>query len=329
MERRQDIELEKESNRKEDIEMDSKGIYNNREIQYAAKGEPNYPKRLLHIPSPPKGIYYIGKLPREEVPSVAMIGARVCSEYGRMVAKTFGEYLAQNGIQIISGMARGIDSIGQKGALDVGGQSFGVLGSGVDICYPKENLPLYKQLKKMGGVLSEFAPKMPPKANHFPARNRIISGLSDLVLVIEAKEKSGTFITVDMALEQGKDVAVIPGRISDPFSKGCNELLKQGAYVATSPEDILDILSFTLDRRIKPYQKIKPYQMKEKTQYLLENKENMVYSCLGFYSKNLDDISNEVSMPVSEVLSILIKLELKGYIREIAKNNYVVNTENN
>jgi len=308
LERRRDIELEKESNRKEDIEMDSKGIYNNREIQYAAKGEPDYPKRLLHIPSPPKGIYYIGKLPREEVPSVAMIGARVCSEYGRMVAKTFGEYLAQNGIQIISGMARGIDSIGQKGALDAGGQSFGVLGSGVDICYPKENLPLYKQLKKMGGVLSEFAPKMPPKANHFPARNRIISGLSDLVLVIEAKEKSGTFITVDMALEQGKDVAVIPGRISDPFSKGCNELL---------------------DRRIKPYQKIKPYQMKEKTQYLLENKENMVYSCLGFYSKNLDDISNEVSMPVSEVLSILIKLELKGYIREIAKNNYVVNTENN
>lgn len=303
--------------------MDSNGIYNNREIQYVAKGEPGYPKRLLHIPSPPKGIYYIGKLPREEAPSVAMVGARVCSEYGRKVAKTFGECLAKKGIQIISGMARGIDSIGQKGALDAGGQSFGVLGSGVDICYPKENLPLYNQLKKKGGILSELAPKIPPKSQHFPARNRIISGLSDLVLVIEAKEKSGTFITVDMALEQGKDVAVIPGRISDPFSKGCNELLKQGAYVVTSPEDIFDILSFPLDR------KTDPFQMKEKTQYFLENKENIVYSCLDFYSKNLDDISNEVSMPVSEVLSILIKLELKGYIREIAKNNYVVNTENN
>lgn len=321
--------MEKKSSRKEDIEMDSKGIYNNREIRYVAKGEPGYPKRLLYIPSPPKGIYYIGKLPREEAPSVAMIGARVCSEYGKRVAQTFGERLAESGIQIISGMARGIDSIGQRGALDVGGQSFGVLGSGVDVCYPRENLPLYNKLKEKGGVLSELGPKMPPKANHFPARNRIISGLSDLVLVIEAKEKSGTLITVDMALEQGKDVAVIPGRISDPFSRGCNELLKQGAYMVTSPEDILDILSLTWNRKIRHFQKIKPFQMKEKTQYLLENKENMVYSCLGFYSKNLDDISNEISLPVSEVLSILIKLELKGYIREIAKNNYVVNTENN
>ena len=183
-------------------------------------------------------------MPADEKPTVAIVGARMCSEYGRAAAKEFGSKLAESGIQIISGLAMGIDGISQRAAIDAGADSFGVLGCGVDVCYPKSNQDLYERLLKQGGVLSEFLPGTPPKAQHFPARNRIISGLSDLVLVIEAKEKSGTGITVDMALEQGREVYALPGRITDALSKGCHKLIKQGAGIATSPEDIIAALYY-------------------------------------------------------------------------------------
>ena len=141
---------------------------------------------------------------------------------------------------MVSGMARGIDGIAQKAALEAGGASFAVLGCGVDICYPEENRELYDRLLQEGGILSEYPPGMPPEPKLFPPRNRIISGLSDLVLVIEARKKSGTLITVDMALEQGREVYALPGRVSDKLSDGCNRLIRQGAGVATCPEDILE-----------------------------------------------------------------------------------------
>lgn len=209
------------------------------EIKYYKIDDTGYPERLKNIPGAPRGLYVLGRLPEENRLSVAVVGARDCSEYGRFVAKELGAALGSSGITVISGMARGIDGISQEAALDVGGRSFGVLGSGVDICYPKENRELYERLKDCGGLLSEYAPGVPACANHFPPRNRIVSGLADVVVVVEARVKSGTLITVDMALEQGREVYVVPGRMTDRLSDGCNRLIKQGAGILLSIEDFI------------------------------------------------------------------------------------------
>lgn len=158
----------------------------------------NYPSRLRNIPDAPYLLYYQGELPQEEIPCVSIIGARMCSEYGKGMAKEFADGLAKKGVQIISGLASGIDGISQRAALDAKGKSFGILGCGVDVCYPAGNRKLYEDLKEQGGLISEFEPGTAPEAYHFPRRNRIISGLSDIILVVEAKEKSGTAITVTM-----------------------------------------------------------------------------------------------------------------------------------
>jgi DNA processing protein len=223
-------------------EMNQKGIH------YVFCGEEHYPKRLKDIVDYPFALYYLGNLPEEDRPTVSVIGARECSEYGRNCAELFGKTLGAKGVQIISGMARGIDGISQEAALNVGGNSFGILGCGVDICYPKENRSLYEKLKRNGGVISEYLPGMEPKSNLFPARNRIISALADILLVVEARMKSGTYITVCQALEQGREIYAIPGRITDGLSDGCNRLIRDGAGIATSPEDILETLMFKLGK---------------------------------------------------------------------------------
>lgn len=210
-------------------------------ISFVTQKEQEYPRRLLGIPDPPYGLFYRGSLPTEQ-PSVAVIGARDCSEYGKYVAGKLGEELGRNHIQVISGMARGIDGISQQGALETGGCSFGVLGSGVDVCYPASNRKLYEQLLRQGGILSEYIPGTMARAQNFPMRNRIVSGLCDVLVVVEAREKSGTLITVDMALEQGREVYVVPGRITDRLSDGCNRLLKQGAGILLSPEALIQEL---------------------------------------------------------------------------------------
>lgn len=208
-------------------------------IQFILRGEPDYPKRLLQIPDAPYGIFVKGQLPEENVPSVAIIGARDCSEYGRYIARALGKYLGEQGIPVISGMARGIDGISQEAALEAGGASVAVLGSGVDVCYPAQNRALYNRIQEQGTILSTFPPGTMPRAQNFPQRNRIVSGLADGIVVIEARQKSGTLITVDMALEQGKEVYVVPGRVTDRLSDGCNRLLKQGAGIFLSPEEFV------------------------------------------------------------------------------------------
>lgn len=212
-----------------------------RAISLVTKEEEGYPERLRTIPDAPWALYYAGRLPVEGR-SVAVIGARDCTEYGRHMAKEFGAYLAENGVQIISGMARGIDGISQEAALWKDGYSLGVLGCGVDVCYPECNRPLYEKLLEKGGICSEYPPGTAPRAMLFPPRNRIISGLADAVLVIEAREKSGTLITVDMALEQGRDVYALPGRTTDPLSLGCLRLIRQGAGLVCTPQQLLDEL---------------------------------------------------------------------------------------
>lgn len=210
-----------------------------RGISFVLLGEEEYPGRLAAIPDAPYALYYVGKLPQDSVPAVAVVGARNCSGYGRNMARQFGEMLADAGVQVISGMARGIDGIGQQAALDAGGYSLGVLGCGVDICYPSEHRALYEKLIAEGGICSEYPPGITPRSVLFPPRNRIISGLCDGVLVIEAKECSGTLITVDMALEQGREVYALPGRCTDPLSRGCNKLIRQGAEIVVSPQEFL------------------------------------------------------------------------------------------
>lgn len=232
-------------------------------ILYCPSCDPAFPQRLALIPDPPVGIYVTGRLPEDDIPAVAVIGARACSEYGKYAARRFAGILAASGVNIISGMARGIDGIGQEAALDNRGYTGAVMGCGVDVCYPEENRALYERIKVQGGILSEYPPGVGPRAGLFPERNRIISGLADLVLVIEAREKSGTLITVDMALEQGKEVMVVPGRITDRLSGGCNRLLRQGAGLALTPEDVLETLDDSLHRGLTSSYREKGGRVKE------------------------------------------------------------------
>ena len=217
-------------------ELMAKGIF------FYPEYHPLYPEKLRAIPSRPFGLFVKGRLPAPEKRSLAIVGARDCSEYGRYVAGYFAKKLAQSGVSVISGLARGIDGIAQRAAIEAGGESFGVLGCGVDICYPKSNEGLYRMCEECGGIVSSYVPGTPPAPGLFPPRNRIISGLSDGILIIEAREKSGTIITADLALEQGKDVFVIPGRVTDRLSDGCNSLIRQGASLIQSPEQLLEEL---------------------------------------------------------------------------------------
>ena len=199
-----------------------------------------FPNRLRGIPDCPYGLYYIRDLPPENVPSVAIIGARNCSGYGREQARIFAEKLALRGISVISGMARGVDGVAGRAAAEAGGRSYAVLGCGVDVVYPEENKELYYILKERGGIISENKPGTEPRTQLFPKRNRLISGLADLVLVIEARRRSGTVITVDAALEQGREIFALPGRVSDALSDGCNFLISQGAGIACTPESVIE-----------------------------------------------------------------------------------------
>lgn len=277
-------------------------------IRFIPQMHPEFPERLRQIPDAPVCLYVKGRLPDSARPSVAIIGARMCSEYGRYLAREFGMELAGAGIQIISGMAGGVDGISQKGAILAGGTSYAVMGCGVDCCYPLENRELYDMLPENGGIISEYAPGTQPKANLFPPRNRIISGLADLVLVIEARKHSGTLITVDMALEQGREVWAVPGRITDRLSDGCNQLIRQGAGIALSPEDLLQefygIEKADSETQAKPVLKLTP----------MEN------ALLGVLDLNLQTISQlydkmtgaGIQTGIPELMNELVQLCIKG-----------------
>lgn len=202
----------------------------------------DYPERLKHIYDAPMILYYKGnkKLLNHSY-TIGMIGCRRCSEYGKQVSLAFSNKLAKQDVCIISGMAKGIDSYSHMGCIQAGGKTIAVLGNGLDQIYPKENVGLYnKILETEGLILSEYVIGTKPNKLNFPARNRIISGLSDGIIVVEAKEKSGTLNTVDFALDQGKDVFVVPGNITSESSIGTNELIKQGAKCITCVEDVLN-----------------------------------------------------------------------------------------
>lgn len=280
----------------------------------------NYPKKLLNIQDRPFALFYIGDLPREDHFQVAIVGARECSEYGRYMTSLISSGLAQYDVEIVSGMAVGIDGIAGMSALDSGARSYAVLGCGVDSCYPRANKMLYERLKKCGGVISEYPLKEGALAAHFPKRNRIISGLSDVVIVVEAREKSGTLITVDYALEQGKEIMIVPGRATDPLSVGCNSLIKAGAYPVQNAEDVIEVLSrmsgycFCEDRENKNSRQNKTLD--------LTKEENVLFSLLDFYPKDVAELINTSRYDLLKVEKILMSLELKGYIKEVSKGMF-------
>ena len=281
----------------------------NKGIRFASCESPDFPARLRDIPDCPLGLFGKGIFPDESKPAVAVVGARMCSDYGKMAAQAFGRGLARQEVQVISGMAAGVDGHAHRGALEENGRTFAVLGCGVDICYPRQNRNLIDQ----GGVISEYPPGTPPLAHLFPMRNRIISGLSQAVLVVEAKEKSGSLITADAALEQGREVFAVPGRIGDELSSGCNRLIAQGAGIAISPEYLCSELGIFTKKTAEEHKFKKN---------LLERAENIVYSCLSLQSQHIEEIRKKTGLPLLEVMKILVSLELKGWVCETQKNYY-------
>lgn len=283
-------------------------------IRFITPLDQEYPRRLRHMYDYPMGLYVKGELPDEEKPSAAVIGARSCTAYGQQTAEYMGRELAAAGVEIISGLALGIDAAGHRGAISGGGRTFGVLGCGINICYPRANYALYGQVVKQGGILTEYPPDTGPLAMNFPLRNRIISGLSDVVLVIEARKRSGSLITAEAGLEQGKDIFALPGRITDALSEGCNSLIQAGAAILTSPADVLNVLGIAYK---------KSPDIGEKNEKGLAKIEKMVYSCLDSEPLHLEQIAVMTGLSVSRAMSALLELELGGLAVRTAGLYYI------
>ncbi len=289
--------------------------YKNREkgIQFISCDQGEYPELLRAIRDFPHGIFYKGRLPTKGKKQIAVVGARVCTHYGKYIAEQVADQIARAGGEVISGAAYGIDGAAQWAALGAGGATFAVVGGGPDCRYPRSNDRLYDRLEEEGGILSEFPPGTKPLRYHFPLRNRIISGLSEIVVVIEAKHGSGSLITADSALEQGRTVMAVPGRLDDELSRGCNELIAQGAGVILSPESFAEQI-FPDFRR----------QKKEKVSDIaLAPSEKLVYSSLGLHSKSLWELEECTSLSLADLSSSLLSLEEKGLVRELERNYYV------
>ncbi len=288
-------------------------VLTRKSIAFYSIEDAQYPEKLHNIYDPPSGIYVKGTLPRPDVLTIAVIGTRNCSPYGKEVAAYFSKELARAGVQIVSGMARGIDSYGQEGALQAGGYSLAVLGSGIDYCYPQENINLYMKLEEQGGILSEYGPGVLPKAGHFPLRNRIISGISDGILVVEAKMKSGSLITADHGLDQGKDIFSIPGRITDPLSEGTNQLIKYGAQIVSCPEDILEYYHYTLPQQTKA----------ENIREELSVTEQQIIKSLGMEPTHIGRLSEVTGVDIGSLMEALVQLEKRKLVTQISRNVYI------
>ena len=284
-------------------------------IRCITRDDPEYPGRLKALPQMPDRLYVKGRLPADSKPTAAVVGARRCSAYGRIQAFHYAKYLSCQGVQVISGLATGIDAEGHKGALEGESPTFAVLGNGADICYPVVNRPLYQRiLKEGGGIISEYPPGTRGQAWHFPARNRIISALSDVVLVVEAREKSGSLITAGLALEQGKAVYAVPGAVNEPLSEGCHRLIYDGAGIAYHPEILLTEWGI---------EAAKTKKSKTKNNLGLATDLNMVYSCLDLRPKNIEQIIEETGLSPAKTGCLLTELSLLGMARENGRQYYV------
>ena len=312
-------------------------------IGFVTVDDADFPEKLREIPDAPPFLFYKGELPGRDVPAVAMVGSRKCSIYGREMCLKFAERLAGAGILIISGMAAGVDGFSHRGAIKAGGKTMAVLGCGVDVCYPSMNRDIFDTLSGVdsfysrsltgkkdndkdpdgnglhfGCLISEYYPGDKALPYNFPQRNRIISGLCDILLVVEAGKKSGTFITVDHALEQGREIFAIPGRIGDTVSDGCNSLIKNGAMMATEPEDIIEELKAKYTMLLAAEKSRKKGKKTE-----LPEDEKKVYENLDVVPTQINEIAERTGIDPGTLGQLLIGMELKGLIKEVGKNLYI------
>lgn len=277
-----------------------------------------YPALLREIDDPPLALYARGHLPIDTSKAIAVVGTRRGTQYGKMVAAKLASQLALRGISVVSGLAVGIDAAAHQGALDVGGQTVAVLGCGVDVPYPKRNQPLYERIAVEGTVLSEYPLGMPPAKWTFPQRNRILSGLSRGVVVVQAPERSGSLITARLALEQGREVFSVPGNISTMTSAGTNRLIKQGAKLVESVDDILE--EFTDLRRI--VRGVAPVEEAE-AEVTLTDRERRVYELISLEPVHIDDIIARADLSPTEASHVLLLLQLEDLVVEVEGGCYV------
>jgi len=282
-------------------------------IQVLTWEDEAYPQRLKEIEQPPPVLYLRGELIPEDDWAVAIVGSRRVTPYGRQVTEEIGAFLAANGVTVVSGLARGVDAIAHKAALKAGGRTLAVLGSGVDRIYPPENRALAEEIFTRGAVLSDYAPGTPPEASNFPPRNRIISGLSMAVIVVEAGETSGALITAQFAAEQGREVFAVPGNILAPQSKGTNKLIQQGALPLLSVNDIVQTLNLTRVGQHKAARKVLP----------ADDVEAKLLDALSEEPLHVDEIRNQTDLPVEKVSATLVMMELKGMVRQVGNMHYV------
>lgn len=262
-----------------------------------------YPLDLRNIYHPPESLYIKG-LPLDSLqPRVAIVGSRKCTAYGRAIAESLARDLAAMGIVIVSGLAKGIDAAAHRGALK-SGRTISVLGCGFDFIYPQENKSLYQAIPKQGAIVTEFPNDTAPLAQNFPGRNRIISGLSLGVIVVEAASKSGALITADFALEQNKEVMAVPGHIKSPNSKGCHELIKAGAALVSTADDVLDNLG------------LEPAESKNELDAKLSPRELSLLKEIEFEPRHIDKLAQESGEAVSAIAGVMLQLEIKGYVKK-------------
>ncbi|MGB8214761.1 MAG: DNA-processing protein DprA [Anaerolineales bacterium] len=272
-----------------------------------------YPPRLKEIDQPPPVLYMRGALITEDSWTVAVVGTRRVSAYGRQVADELAMFLANNGVTVVSGLARGVDAIAHQSALKAGGRTIAVLGCGVDRIYPPEHAQLAEKIIANGAILSDYAPGTPPDAANFPPRNRIISGLAMATVVVEAGETSGALITAQFALDQGREVFAVPGNIMAPQSKGTNRLIVEGAHPMLSAQDLLEALNLTRVTEQREVRKVLPGNEIEAS----------LLSVLTHEPLHMDEIRNKTGLPIERVSATLVMMELKGLVRQVGGMNYV------
>ena len=282
-------------------------------IRFLCRETADYPERFRILPDPPFGLYVKGALPSETEKTCGMVGARSCSEYGRAMSTRFAKRLAEHHVQIISGMALGIDAVCSRTALEAKGRTFVVLGCGVDVIYPKENISLYYEIQMNGGgIISEYPPGTPPLAWQFPHRNRLIAAFSDTLLVMEARKRSGTLTTVAHALNLGKDIYALPGRVTDPLSESCNLLIRDGAGLLTTPEELLSALGIG---KLKKGRRADPP--------ITDAMAKRLYQALEMEPASLEVISQKSGMDAQEAAGKMFFLTLEGWAKEVSPGYYV------
>jgi DNA processing protein len=272
-----------------------------------------YPRRLKEIDQPPPVLYILGDYLPEDEWAVAIVGTRRITPYGRQVTEEIASHLAHSGITVVSGLARGVDGVAHQAALNSGGRTLAVLGCGVNRIYPPEHRRLAEQITARGALVSDYAPGTPPEASNFPPRNRIISGLSLAVVVVEAGETSGALITANFAAEQGRDVFAVPGNILAPQSQGTNRLVQQGAHPLLHVKDLLEALELNTVVEHKVARSVLPADAVEAT----------LLGILGPEPVHVDEIRSQTGMPIEKVSATLALMELKGLVRQVGGMNYV------